>query len=111
MADRRACCAVAWSSTEDALLSYLAYADRTGVITITETAAAKPAPPKGALPIAMHQDRSILEQAVIAVARRANDNATLVVPGVAAGHDTEVALPAVFDLIRQVENRLLLART
>ena len=87
------------------MLSYLAYADRAGVITITEQAAAKPAPPVGAFPIAMHHDRAVLAQAVTAIARRAPNNHTLLVPGSSAA--TGVTRNAVHEMIQQVENRLL----
>ena len=90
---------------EDAVLSFLAYADRVGVITITDTATAKPAPPKGTFPIAMHHDRSILVQAVSAIACHAPDNETLLVPGSSSAKG--VARHAVHEMIRQVENLLL----
>jgi len=92
---------------EDAMLAYLAYADRAGVITITDAATAKPTPPPGTQPIAMHRDRDVLEEAVAAVACRAADSTTLLVPQLAGG--TKVTRAAVFELIRQVENRLLFA--
>ena len=89
------------------MLSYLAYADRSGVITITAEATAKPAPPKGAFPIAMHADRSVLESAVTAIAHRAPDDHRLLVPGSSATKG--VPRNAVHEMIRQVENRLLFA--
>ncbi len=88
------------------MLSYLAYADRSGVITITAEATAKPAPPKGAFPIAMHADRTVLEGAVTAIAHRAPDDDRLLVPGSSA---KGVPRNAVHEMIRQVENRLLFA--
>ena len=89
------------------MLSYLAYADRSGVITISAEATAKPAPPKGAFPIAMHHDRTVLEGAVAAIAHRTPDDHRLFVPG----SSTAKGVPrnAVHEMIRQVENRLLFA--
>lgn len=90
------------------MLSFLAYADRCGVITITAEASAKPAPPKGTFPIAMHADRAVLQGAVAATAHRApDDDHRLLVPGGSAGKG--ISRNAVHELIRQVENRLLFA--
>jgi hypothetical protein len=81
-------------------MSYIAFADRAGVIGFAREC------PAGALPTAHHRDLDQLKSKVSALARLAHDNETLLAPGVPEAGGSEQALDAVTKFAEKVRSRL-----
>jgi hypothetical protein len=81
-------------------MPFIAYADRDGVIGFGVRC------PPGALPIARHLNIDRLKTVVSAVARRACDNETLLVPGIPEAGDGDDALDALFSFTSAIAVRL-----
>ena len=81
-------------------MKHVAFADSAGVIRIGKRC------PKRALPIGQRRHFFTLHGAVSAVARPAQDNETLLVPGVPAAKKDDEDLNAVVTFTKAVERRL-----
>ncbi|PPQ35156.1 hypothetical protein SAMN06265338_1324 [Rhodoblastus acidophilus] len=81
-------------------MSFIAYADRTGVIGFAKKC------PAGALPIARHADLERLKSQVSALARVGHDNKTLLVPGVPEAENSDQAVDAMVNFTNRVSARL-----
>jgi hypothetical protein len=81
-------------------MPFIAYADRSGVIGF-----GLKSPPE-ALRIGRHPDLDRLKTVVTAVARRAYDNKTLLVPGIPEAATDKDALDALASFTRRIEHRL-----
>ncbi|MCW2319020.1 hypothetical protein M2322_004589 [Rhodoblastus acidophilus] len=81
-------------------MSFIAYADRAGVIGFAKKC------PAGALPIARDADLDVLKSAVSVVARLAHDNETLLAPGVPEAADGDQAVNALTNFVETVRSCL-----
>ena len=81
-------------------MRHVAFVRQRGVIRIGKRC------PKGALPIGRRRHFFTLHGAVSAVRRPAQDNETLLVPGVPAGKTDDEDLDAVVTFTKAVETRL-----
>lgn len=78
-----------------------AYCDRAGTIGFCPATC-----PDGTLPIASHAHDALLRGAIAAVARRAHDNTTLLVPGIPEASSPDAALDALIAFGDRVRERL-----
>ena len=81
-------------------MTHVAFADRAGVIRFGRRC------PKGALPIGRHRRFVTLMTLLSVVARPAQDNETLLVPGVPEAKFDDAAGAAVVAFVKGVETRL-----
>ncbi len=81
-------------------MPFIAFADRSGVIGFGQKC------PRNALPIGHDTDLDKLKTMVSAIARRAYDNETLLVPGIPEAATTCDALNAILSFSSKLESRL-----